>query len=269
MNRTCTLPNNVSMPSIGLGVFQVPPGDPTRIAVEAALKTGYRLIDTAAFYQNEADVGEALKRSGVSRDEVFLTSKVWLDDQGYERTLRAFDRTLENLGVEVLDLYLIHWPVEDFHQESWRALVDLHKQGRCRAIGVSNYTETHLDQLAQVSDVVPAINQMEFHPFVYRESMLVRCREAGIQLQAYSPLVRAEKFRHPTVVALSKKYNKTPAQILLRWNLDHGVAVIPKTRHIARMRENLDVFDFELDPQSVKDLDALSCDFHVCWNPYE
>ena len=263
------LHNSVRVPAVGLGVFQVPPGERTQATVESALRRGYRLIDTAAYYSNEADVAIGLERSGVSRSEVFLTSKVWLDDQGYDATLRAFDRTVRLLNVEVLDLYLIHWPVEDLHLESWRALVQLQQEGRCRAIGVSNYTEQHLDELAQSSPIVPAVNQVEFHPFVYRPTLVERCRTADILLQAYSPLVRGKRFNHPKVLALAEKYEKTSAQILLRWNLEHGIPVIPKTTNRERMHEDLDVFDFRLAPEEVAALDSLSCGFHVCWNPYE
>lgn len=263
------LRNGVRMPAIGLGVFQVPPGERTQATVESALRRGYRLIDTAAYYSNEADVAIGLERSEVPRSEVFLTSKVWLDDQGYDSTLRAFDRTVKLLKVDVLDLYLIHWPVSDLHLESWRALVQLQQEGRCRAIGVSNYTEQHLDKLACTSSVIPAVNQVEFHPFVYRPTLVERCREANIQMQAYSPLVRGKRFNHPKILALAEKYRRTSAQILLRWNLEHRIPVIPKTTNRERMTENLDIFDFRLAPEEVATLDALSCGFHVCWNPYE
>ncbi|MFA7483430.1 MAG: aldo/keto reductase [Vulcanimicrobiota bacterium] len=267
--NTVSLKGGVSMPLLGLGVFQVSPGEATRAAVATALALGYRLIDTAAYYGNEADVKIGLERSGVDRSEVFLTSKVWLDDQGYDQTLRAFDRSAKLLGVETLDLYLIHWPVERLHLESWRALVRLWEEGRCRAIGVSNYTENHLDQLAAHSPVTPAVNQVEFHPFVYRSSLLERCRSADICLQAYAPLVRAERMNHPSLVETARKYGKSVAQLLLRWNLEHGIPVIPKTTRPDRMKENLEVFDFALSPEDVRSLDELSCGFRVCWNPYD
>jgi diketogulonate reductase-like aldo/keto reductase len=264
---TLTLNNGVEIPRLGLGVYQSQPGDPTQNAVRWALETGYRHIDTASAYENERDVGRALRQSGLPRQEVFVTTKLRNRDHGYDSTLRACDESLQRLGVERIDLYLIHWPVEHLRQESWRALQRLSQLGMCRAIGVSNYTVHHLHELLDSSDVVPAVNQEEFHPFLFQRGLLDFCRRNKIQLEAYSPLVRGRRLDDPTIVSLAHEYGQTPAQILIRWALQHDLVVIPKSVHRERIEANARVFDFELAPEAMRRLDALHADYHAAWDP--
>lgn len=258
------LNNGVKIPLLGLGVYQSPPGKMTGRAVSYALKIGYRHVDTAYIYGNESDVGKALRESGLRREEVFITTKVWNSDQGYDTTLQACERSLRQLGLRYVDLYLIHWPVQGMSMETWKAMVQLLQEGKARAIGVSNYTIRDLKEILQNSedvDVVPAVDQVEFHPFMYQRELLQFCNKNSIQLEAYSPLTRAKRLNHPAVVAIAKKYGKTPAQVLIRWSLQHDVVVIPKSIHEERIRENSQVFDFQLDPDDMKYLDSLNENF--------
>lgn len=255
------LNNGVEIPRLGLGVYQSPPGKTTERAVSYALKIGYRHVDTAYLYGNESDVGKALHESGVSREEVFITTKVWNSDQGYNTTLQACERSLRRLGLAYVDLYLIHWPVQGRSIETWKAMVQLLQEGKARAIGVSNYTIGDLKEILQNSDdviVVPAVDQLEFHPFLYQRELLQFCKKNSIQLEAYSPLTRGKRLDHQTIVAIAKKYGKTPAQILIRWSLQHDAVVIPKSIHEERIRENSHVFDFQLEPDDMKLLDSLN-----------
>ena len=261
------LNNRVEMPVLGLGVYQSPPGPVTEKAVSTALDIGYRHIDTARIYDNESDVGKALKQTKVARDEIFVTTKLWSSDQGYESTLRACNVSLRRLGVPSLDLYLIHWPVPKLRTESWKAMIDLLKQGKCRSIGVSNFTIDHLEDLLKRTDVVPAVNQVEFHPLLYQKSLLEYCGKNGIQLEAYAPLTRGERLDHPIVLELARKYAKTSAQILIRWSLQHGNVVIPKSVKPDRIRENSDVFDFDISEVDMRKLDSLNEDLRTCWDP--
>jgi len=258
------LNNGVKIPLLGLGVYQSPTGKMTERAVSYALKIGYRHVDTAYLYGNESDVGKALRESGLRREEVFITTKVWNSDQGYDTTLQACERSLRQLGLPYVDLYLIHWPVQGMSMETWKALVQLLQEGKARAIGVSNYTIRDLKEILQNSedvDVVPAVDQVEFHPFLYQKELLQFCKKNSIQLEAYSPLTRAKRLNHPVIVAIAKKYGKTPAQILIRWSLQHDVVVIPKSIHEERIRENSQVFDFQLEPDDMKYLDSLNENF--------
>jgi len=258
------LNNGVKIPLLGLGVYQSPTGKMTERAVSYALKIGYRHVDTAYLYGNESDVGKALRESGLRREEVFITTKVWNSDQGYDTTLQACERSLRQLGLPYVDLYLIHWPVQGMSMETWKALVQLLQEGKARAIGVSNYTIRDLKEILQNSedvDVVPAVDQVEFHPFLYQKELLQFCKKNSIQLEAYSPLTRAKRLNHPVIVAIAKKYGKTPAQILIRWSLQHDVVVIPKSIHEERIRENSQVFDFQLQPDDMKYLDSLNENF--------
>src|SRR6266704_1979411 len=207
---TVKLNNDVRMP-IGLGVYQSPPGRVTRNAVNFALRVGYRHVDTARIYGNEADVGEAVRESGVPRGDLFVTTKLWNSDQGYDSTLRAFEGSLKRLGLDYLDLYLVHFPVPDVRKESWSAMETLLKKGRCRAIGVTNFTIRHLEELIEESHVIPSVNQVEFHPFLYQKELLKYCQRKGIQVEAYSPLARGERLKHPRIDSLTEKYSKTPA----------------------------------------------------------
>lgn len=252
------LNNGIEIPRLGLGVYQSPPGEITLRAVRYALEIGYRHIDTAELYGNETDVGRAIQESGIRRDDVFITTKVWNSHQGYDSTLYACEGSLRRLGLSYVDLYLIHWPVQGLGDETWRAMIRVLQQGKARAIGVSNYRITELNELLDKSDVVPAVNQVEFHPFLYQEELLSFCKNNKIQLEAYSPLTRGKRLNHPTVVEIAKKYGKTQSQILIRWSLQHDVIVIPKSIHEARIKENSQVFDFQLEPNDMKLLDSLN-----------
>jgi methylglyoxal/glyoxal reductase len=258
LDSRAVLNNGVEIPRLGLGVYQSLPGQTTENAVRYALMIGYRLIDTAQLYGNEEDVGRALRKSGVSRDDVFITTKVWNSDQGYESTLQACNKSLQMLGMSYLDLYLIHWPVHGMSEETWKAMVRLLQEQKTRAIGVSNYDIDDLSQLMQSSDVLPAVDQVEFHPFLYQERLLRFCEKNGIQMEAYSPLTRGMRISHPTIVAVANKYRKTPAQVLIRWSLQHGLVVIPKSVHEERILENSKVFDFELEPEDMEHLNSLN-----------
>jgi len=228
---------------------------------------GYRHFDTASLYGNEEDVGRAVRESGVPREEVFITTKLWNDDQGYDSALRACDQSLRRLGLGYIDLYIIHWPVPELREESWKALVELQRRGACRAIGVSNYTIRHLEELLGGSDVVPDVDQVEFSPFLYQKELLDFCKGKKIQLEAYSPLTRGNMLRDPTVLDVARKYSRTPAQVMIRWSLQRGLVVIPKSIRPERIRENGQVFDFEVSGVDMARLDSLNEDLHTVWNP--
>ena len=265
------LNSGVEIPVLGLGVFQSPPGATTRQAVRWALDAGYRHIDTAALYGNEADVGEAVRASGLPRDEVFVTTKLWHSDHGFEPAQHAARMSLERLDLSYIDLYLIHWPKAKSPEErlgSWRALERLRTEGVCRAIGVSNYTVRHLKELAAHSNVTPAVNQVEFHPFVFDPELFQYCEQHGIRLEAWAPLTRGRRFDDPVVRAIGAEHHKTPAQVLVRWGLEHGVVEIPKSVHRERIIENAAVFDFALTSEELARLDALGNGSRVgLWNP--
>jgi diketogulonate reductase-like aldo/keto reductase len=267
LKSTVQLNNGVSMPRLGLGVYLMRPGKVTYQAVKAALETGYRLVDTASLYRTEEDVGRAIRDSGVPREEVFITTKLWNGDHGYDSALRAFDASLERLGLGYIDLYLIHFPVPNLRNESWRALENILASGRARAIGVSNYTERHLKDLLRHASVVPAVNQVEFSPFLYQRDLLEFCRKQEIQLEAYAPLTAGRRLHDPRITAIAKKHGRTNAQILLRWAIQHEVVVIPKSTHPGRIEENAQVFDFELTSDEVSALDSLHDGFRSSWDP--
>jgi methylglyoxal/glyoxal reductase len=267
LRSTLRLNNGVEIPRFGLGVFRAPRGEETRRAVVQALSAGYRHIDTARIYGNEKDVGNGVRDSGLPRSEIFVTTKLWNDDQGYDSTLRACERSLKDLGLEYVDLYLIHWPVQGKRLDSWRAMERLLADGKCRAIGVSNFTVRHLEELLEQSKVVPAVNQVEFSPFLYQEELLHSCQGQGIAVEAYSPLTKGQRLAHPTLVKMGKRHGKTPAQVLIRWCLQHGLIVIPKSTREERIRENADVFGFELSPEDMRVLDGLNENLRTSWDP--
>lgn len=267
IRSTIRLNNGVEMPRFGLGVYLSAPGAEAYQAVKTALELGYRHIDTASLYGNEADVGRAIRDAGVPRDEVFVASKVWNADQGYERTLRSCRESLRLLGFERLDLYLIHWPRPETRRDTWRAMEKLAQEGLCRAVGVSNYTTRHLDELLADATIVPAVNQVEFHPFLYQKALLEYCRGKGIVLEAYSPLTHGERLDDPRLASIAAKHGKSVAQVLIRWVLQHDMVVIPKSVHRKRLAENADVFDFALDAADMAALDAMNEDLRTCWDP--
>jgi methylglyoxal/glyoxal reductase len=252
------LANGVEIPRLGLGVYQSSPGRTTQNAVKYALSIGYRHVDTASLYGNEEDVGIALRESGLDRDEVFITTKVWNSEQGYDSTLRACEGSLRRLGFTYIDLYLIHWPVPTLSNETWRAMVQLYQESKVRAIGVSNYDIQDLKELLVNFDIAPVVNQVEFHPFLYQQNLLEFCEKNRIQVEAYSPLTRGERLTHPKLSKIAKKYGKTSAQILIRWSLQHGLIAIPKSIHEERIRENCEIFDFQLKPEDMELLDSLN-----------
>lgn len=257
------------IPALGLGVYRIPPGPETRHAVLWALEAGYRHIDTAAVYGNEASVGEAIRESGLARDEVFVTTKLWNEDHGYDRADAAMDVSLERLGFDYVDLYLIHWPVTEQRIESWHALVRMKDDGRARMIGVSNYMVRHLEELFAASPVTPAANQIEVTPFNYRSMLDVieLCRARGIVVEAYSPLTKGRRLDDPRLARIAAEYGKSPAQVLIRWSLQHGFVVLPKSAHRERIRENAAVFDFELAPEHMAELDSLDEGLITGWDP--
>lgn len=261
------LNSDVEIPVLGLGVYQTPPGKTTQSAVRTALGFGYRHFDTARIYGNESDVGQAIRDSGISREEVFITTKLWNQDQGYDSTIRACDASLKRLGLDFLDLYLIHFPVTGMRQDSWRAMKKLLETGKCRAVGVSNYTIRHLEELLENSDLVPAVDQVEFNPFLYQKELLDYCTSKNIQIEAYSPLTRGERLNHPRIARIATELTKSPAQVLIRWGLQHGLVVIPKSAREQRIRENSHVFDFRLSTNDMIELDSLNEDLRTNWDP--
>jgi diketogulonate reductase-like aldo/keto reductase len=261
------LNNGIEMPYLGLGVYLADVGSEVQQAMNYALKVGYRLFDTASFYGNEADVGRVVRESSVPRQEIFVTTKLWNSDQGYDRSLKAFQESLDRMGLETIDLFLIHWPVEELRKESWRALETLYEEGKCRAIGVSNYTISHLEELLSDAKIVPMVNQVEFSPFLYQKHLLKFCRKNGIQLESYSPLTRGKKFKHPVLKKIAAKYRKSAAQILLRWVLEHDVVVIPKSSNPDRILENAEIFNFKIDDEDMMQLNGLDENYRVSWNP--
>ncbi|OKO90109.1 aldo/keto reductase [Geobacillus proteiniphilus] len=262
-----TLHNGVKMPWVGLGVYKVKEGEEVRSAVRTALEIGYRHVDTAAFYENEEGVGQAIRESGIPREQVFVTTKVWNTDQGYETTLKAFDKSLKKLGFDYVDLYLVHWPVKGKYKETYKALEKLYKDGYVRAIGVSNFHIHHLQDVLAECEIKPMVNQVEYHPRLTQKELLTFCRENGIQLEAWSPLMRGEILSEPTIVDIGRKYGKTPAQVVLRWDLQHGVVTIPKSVTPARIKENADIFDFSLTDEEMKQIDALNLNKRVGPDP--
>ncbi|MBE4908436.1 aldo/keto reductase [Bacillus luteolus] len=268
---TTTLHNGVKMPWFGLGVFKVEEGSEVIESVKAAIKNGYRSIDTAAIYQNEEGVGQGIKESGVARDELFITTKVWNSEQGYDTTLQAFETSLSKLGLDYLDLYLIHWPGLDSSKfkDTWKAIEKLYKDGRVRAIGVSNFHVHQLQELIKDAEVKPMVNQVEFHPHLTQRELLAYCQSEGIQLEAWSPLKQGQLLSDPTINEIAEKYQKSTAQIILRWDLQNKVVTIPKSIKEHRIIENADVFDFELSAEDMERISGLNKDERVGPNPDE
>jgi len=255
---TTTLYNGVEMPWLGLGVFKAANGEEAVNSVKTAIDAGYRSIDTASAYKNEESVGQGIKDSHVVRNELFITSKVWNPDQGYETTLQAFEDSLNRLDLSYLDLYLIHWPVSGKYKETWKALEKLYKEGRIRAIGVSNFQVHHLEDLMQDANIKPMVNQVEFHPYLTQKELRAYCKQQGIQLEAWSPLGQGKILDHEVLVKIGGKYNKTPAQIILRWDIQNEIVTIPKSVKKNRIIENASIFDFELTQEDMDSLEGLN-----------
>jgi diketogulonate reductase-like aldo/keto reductase len=263
-----TLRDRRAIPQLGFGVFQIPPGRSTQAAVETALAVGYRHVDTAAVYRNEADVGAAIRASGLPPESVWVTTKLANGDQGAATARHAFEASLERLGTDRVDLYLLHWPHE-LRLESWRVLERLHVEGLARSIGVSNFLAHHLDELLADASVPPSVNQIELSPFLHgsREGTLRRCAEEGIAVEAYSPLTKGRRLDDSTVVAIAADLGRTPAQVLIRWSLQKGFIVLPRSSNPRRIAENADVFGFELDEARMAELDGLDEGLTTGWDP--
>ncbi len=271
LQSTTTLHNGVKMPWFGLGVFKAKEGEEVVSSVKAAIELGYRSIDTAAIYGNEEGVGLAISESGVAREELFITTKVWNSEQGYESTLAAFDESMRKLGLDYLDLYLVHWPLPAVgkYKETWRALEKLYKDGRVRAIGVSNFHVPHLEDLINDCEVVPMVNQVEYHPRLTQKELHEFCKKNQIQLEAWSPLMQGQLLDNPTLAEIGQKYGKSVAQVILRWDLQNEVVTIPKSVNPVRLKENADIFDFELTAEEMLLIDGLNEDRRVGPNPDE
>ena len=257
LQGTVTLSNQVEMPYFGLGVFQSEEGEEVMNAVKWAIEAGYRHVDTAALYRNEKGVGQAIRESGIDRKEIFVTSKVWNSDQGYDQTLKAFEISLNKLGFDYLDLYLVHWPVSGKYKDTWRALEKLYQDGKVRAIGVSNFMQHHLKDLVQDAEIMPMVNQVEFHPRLVQQDLVDFCLKNNIRHEAWSPLMQGKVLDLPEIKAIAEKYGKSTAQVILRWDLQKGVITIPKSVHKERIISNAEIFDFSLSDEEVKTLDSL------------
>jgi len=266
---TVSLSSGHAIPQVGLGVWQTPAGATARQAVLEALRVGYRHVDTARIYGNEVDVGAAVRSSGVAREQVFVTTKLWNDDQGYDRTLRAFDASLQRLGLDYVDLYLLHWPVAGKRLDSWRALERLYEEKRARSIGVSNFLVPHLKELLHAAKHRPAVNQIELTPFLQRRDTTAFCRQHGIVVEAYSPLTHGRRMDHPVLADVARRVGRSVAQVLLRWSVQHGNVVLPKSTRASRIAENAQLFDFALDAREMADLDALEEGLVTGWDPAE
>lgn len=250
--------NGVKMPAYGLGVYKVEEGQQIEATIHSALRLGYRLIDTASFYENEEGVGRAIKSSSIPREDVFITTKVWNSDQGYESTLQAFDDSLNRLGTDYIDLYLVHWPVKDKYLETWRAMEHLYKQGKVRAIGVSNFQVHHLEDILEHAAEKPVINQVELHPLLSQDRLRAFCKSNEIKVEAWSPLGRGRFLGEPVLEKIAQNHGKTPAQVILRWHYQNGIIAIPKSVNPARLAENAAIFDFQLDLDEMNEINGLN-----------
>lgn len=269
INSSLLLNNDVSIPRLGLGVYLTPADQGGIDAIAGALNSGYRHFDTAAFYENEAQVGAAVRESDVPREEVFVTTKLWNSDHGYDSTIRAFEESRKLMRFEYIDLYLIHWPVPGKRRDSWKALETLYEERKCRAIGVSNYMIRHLDELLGHATIVPAVNQIELHPFIYvkRKPVVDLCRKNGIAIECYSPLTKGVRLADPGLSRIAGKYGRSTAQILIRWGLQKGFITIPKSARLERIRENAQIYDFSISDDDMDALDALNEGYSCTWDP--
>lgn len=262
--------SGTSIPLFGLGTFLSEAGEATKNSVIWALEAGYRHIDTARIYNNEADVGEAVRQSGIPRSEIFITTKVWNDDQGYEKTISACEESLKRLKMDYVDLYLIHWPVPVLRNETWKAMIKLKELGWAKAIGVSNFMLKHLQELLATTDIVPSVNQIEISPFLQRKPLVEYCKEKGIIVESYSTLSRGKRVNDERLTAIGRKYGKTAAQIALRWALQNEIVIIPKSVHKERIIENANIFDFEISALDMEAIAAMDENYSVTpasWDP--
>lgn len=262
-----TLVNGVEMSQLGLGVYKMTNPEETFEAISFALKNGYRAIDTAAIYNNEKETGEAVRQSGIPREELFITSKVWNDEQGYDETLRAFEASLERLGMDYLDLYLTHWPVAGKYVDTYRAIERLYDEKLIRSTGVSNHHIHHLQKIFNVANVKPMVNQIELHPRLSQEDLRNFCHEHEIAVTSWSPLARGQLMDNPLLNEIGLKYGKSPAQVMIKWHLQHGLIVIPKSVTPERIKSNIEVNDFELAPEDMMKIDSLNKDERTGTNP--
>jgi diketogulonate reductase-like aldo/keto reductase len=256
------------IPVVGLGTWKSEPGETTYKAVLDSINAGYRHIDTARAYDNESDVGRAVKDSETGRKELFITTKLWNKHQGYDEAIEACEKSLARLDCDYIDLYLIHWPLKGKRNDSWKALIELQQRGLCRSIGVSNFTIDNLVELEEKFGILPVANQVEFHPYYYQKELLEYCNSKNIVIEAYSPLVHAKRMDEARLVSISKEMSKTPAQILIRWAIQRGMVVLPKSVNEGRIIENFSVFDFEISDSLMKRLDGLNESFVTCWDPH-
>ena len=256
------------IPVVGLGTWKSEPGEATYKAVLDSINAGYRHIDTARAYDNETDVGRAVKDSDIGRENLFITTKLWNKDQGYDTAIEACEKSLARLSCDYIDLYLIHWPLKGKRNDSWKAFIELQLRGLCRSIGVSNFTIDHLIELEDKFGIIPVANQVEFHPYHYQKELLEYCNSKNIVIEAYSPLVHAKRMDEPRLVSISEEMGKTPAQILIRWAMQQGMVVLPKSVNQGRIVENFSVFDFEISDSLMKRLDDLDETFVTCWDPH-
>lgn len=251
------LSNGIKMPSIGFGTYKSGNDEETAKIIKYALNIGYRQIDTASFYGNEVGIGNGIKESGINREDIFLVTKLWNDDHGYDKTIEAFNKSLEKLQVNYIDLYLIHWP-NKLNSETWKAFEYLYKTGKVKSIGVCNFKIGHLEELKKTAKIMPMVNQIEIHPQSSKNDMLSYCEENNIQLVAWSPIMRGKLFSNELMINLAEKYKKTIAQIILRWHFQRGIIPIPKSSNEERIKENLNIFDFELSINDMKSIDLLN-----------
>lgn len=266
--KTRKLLSGQEMPAIGFGTWELSSSDIKRV-LGIAINTGYKLIDTAKIYANEISIGEVIRKSGFDRQDLFITTKLWNDDQGYDSAVSACMASLERLGLDYIDLYLIHWPVTSRRSESWRALVDLQKIGKARAIGVSNFTVEHLEELKKTSNVTPSVNQVEFHPFIYEDQkkLLEYCKNNNILIEAYSPVSRLSRRVFPVIQNIADRYGKTASQVVLRWCIQHDTVPLPRSQNPEHIRKNFEVFDFELDEKAMTSLNRITDGIRVTWDP--
>ncbi len=260
--------DNFQIPVVGLGTWKSEPGEATYQAVLDSIEAGYRHIDTARAYGNEESVGSAVRDSGVNRGDVFVTTKLRWEDEGFESTIEACEKSLNRLNCDYIDLYLIHWPLREKRNHSWKAFIELRERGLCKSIGVSNFTIEHLAEIEAKFGILPAVNQVEFHPYYYQKELLDYCNSKNIIIEAYSPLAHAERLDEPKLGAISEELGKTPAQVLIRWSIQRGMVVLPKSVNKSRIIENFSVFDFDISDSVMAKLDELDESFVTCWDPH-